>query len=178
MKLAIITINNSDDYQQWKTADADYIAFVPHDMYLDDQYFYNLVKVYEDRPAYRKISIVSPTVSIPAIDIFSWSINEVSYEPVVKKASREPYAVQIAYLPGAVIKKKALEKIDPAFTEDDLQNSIDFSLALWASGLRCFVDPTNAIESNDFTLETPWAYAHNESEHRVLQDMFKREYIR
>ena len=177
MKLTVITINNPDDYSQWETADGDYISFVPAETRLEDKHFFDLVKVYEDRPLYRKISMVAPVVSIPAKDIYSWTITDNSFEPADISRSREPYAVQIAYLPGAIIKKKALQRIKPTFTGDIMQDSINLSTALWTSGLRCFVDPATAVESDDNTLANSYMYTHNE-EYRTLQDMFQREYIR
>lgn len=178
MKLAVITINSLEDYNQWKNYNADYISFVPANSSLDDDYFFKLVQVYIDRPAYRKISMVSPVVSMPKVDIYSWNITKNGYESTGLGRSRSPYAVQISYLPGAVIKKTALQKLNPTFTGDDMQDSINLSVALWNSGLRCFVDPDSAIEIDDNTLDDPFAYVHNEDELKDLREMFQREYIR
>lgn len=178
MKLTVITINSTNDFNQWRDFDTDFISFVPEGTNLPDDYFYRLMKVYADRPAYRKISMVSPVVSIPSTEIYSWNITDSGYSSTDIRRSTEPYAVQISYLPGAVIKKTALQKLNPEFTGDDLQDSINFSVALWRSGLRCFVDPESLYESENFVLEEPMMYSHPVEEFQPLIEMFKREYIR
>lgn len=179
MKLAVITINGVGDYDQWKKVDADYISFVSPDLDLEDEHFFQLAKVYLDRPSYRKISMVSPVVSVSDdFDIYSWSITNNSYEANDLMGSREPHPIQIGYLPGALVKKTVLQKLQPEFTGDMMEDSIRLSEAVWGSGLRCFVDPNTYIDVDDMRLRNPYMYMHDEEMYKPMREMFRREYIR
>jgi hypothetical protein len=147
MKLTIITVNNQDDYLAWKDAESEFISFVPPGRTISDGYFNELLSVFADRPLFRKLSMVSPSIDIAGESpVYGWLVSPTSIMPSRIRSSTEPYAVQIGYLPGAIIKKTALERLQPKFTMADLDNSINLSLELWDSGLRCFIHPKVSFE--------------------------------
>jgi hypothetical protein len=147
VKLTIITVNNQEDYNSWRNASSEFITFVPPGHTISEGYFDELVSVFTDRPLFRKLSMVSPSIDIEGESpVFGWMVSQTSILPSRIRSSTEPYAVQIGYLPGAVIKKTALERLQPQFTNADVDNSINLSLDLWDSGLRCFIHPKIAIQ--------------------------------
>lgn len=147
MKLTIITVNDQKDYESWKDAKTEYISFVPPGKQFTEQYFDQLLSVFSDKPLFRKLSMVSPSVEIKdESSVYGWLVSPTSVLPSRIKSSTEPYAIQIGFLPGAIIKKTALERLQPQFTSADLNNSINISLCLWDSGLRCYIHPRVTIE--------------------------------
>lgn len=146
MKLTIITVNNQDDYDSWRDAQTEFISFVPTGQHFTEDYFSQLLSVFSDRPLFRKLSMVSPSVQIEGESpVFGWLLSPTSIIPSRIKSSIEPYAVQIGYVPGAIIKKTALERLQPVFKVADLHNSINLSLDLWDAGLRCYINPKVSI---------------------------------
>lgn len=147
MKLTIITVSSQEDFQSWRDAKTEFISFVPTGKVIADDYFDELLKVFSDRPLFRKLSMVSPSIGIKdESSVFGWLVSPTSILPSRIRSSSEPYAIQIGYLLGAVIKKTALERLQPKFTNADLSDSINLSLELWDSGLRCFIHPKVTIE--------------------------------
>lgn len=142
MKLTIITIKTNDDYDTWKDAQSEYISFVPQNHNLPEKYFEQLLDVFSDRPLFRKLSMVSPSLEINGESpVFGWLVSTTSTLPSRIKSSSEPYAAQIGYLPGAIIKKSALERLQHEFTGAALLDSINLSAQLWNAGHRIFVHP-------------------------------------
>lgn len=171
----MITVNSQEDYLTWKDAKSEFITFVPPGHQVSDGYFNELLSVFSDRPLFRKLSMVSPSIDIKGESpVFGWLVSPTSIMPSRIRSSSEPYAVQIGYLPGAIIKKTALERLQPNFSTADLDNSINISLELWDSGLRCFIHPKVAIEG-ERRLGLPIKYQPQVDE--KVKKIWKREMV-
>jgi hypothetical protein len=175
MKLTIITVNDQDDYDSWKDAQSEFISFVPPGQRFTQEYFNQLLNVFSDRPLFRKLSMVSPTIEIKGeSSVYGWLLSPTSIIPSRIKSSLEPYAIQIGYLPGAIIKKTALERLQPRFKLADLHNSIDLSLELWDSGLRCYIHPKVAIKGEH---RHGLAISYKPEVREEVQKIWKRELV-
>ncbi len=174
MNLTIITVTSKEDYNSWKDAKTEFIAFVPPKQVFTQDYFNQLLEVFTDRPRFRKLSMVSPSIDMNGNSpIFGWLVSPTSILPSRIKSSSEPYAAQIGFLPGAVIKKTALERLQQEFTGADLLDSINTSVGLWNAGHRVYVHPKVFITTDQKGM--PVAYQ-PEVEEKVKQ-IWKREMV-
>lgn len=180
--ITFITTSEKADWDTWREAKTDYIAFIPEGAEFPDGYFERLYQVYSDRPLYRKISIVSPALTVDeySAKIYGWIVGQSSLIPSRIKSSLEPYGVQVAYLPGSLVKKTALEKLQPKFTGAALQDSINLSIAMWQQGLHCYIEPRVSYEpAGASVLQYPIIYPADDlyDDMDEIRMLFKREMI-
>lgn len=100
------------------------------------------------KPGYSKLAMISPAVEELETGrmIFSYSIDPSgqTLETHTEPKSLEPYMARVGYIPGAIIRKSALEGWWGQMRSArawPLQLSADFSTHLWNHGLRLHVDP-------------------------------------
>jgi hypothetical protein len=75
------------------------------------------------------------------------------------KSSSDPYIVQIAYVPGAILRKSALK--DTLRFKDPLTDSIRLSLDLWLSGHMIQLNPESSyISQSERIIDVPFHIAH------------------
>jgi hypothetical protein len=98
------------------------------------------------KPGYRKLAMVAPAVfdEHTSVDIYGASFHPHEDHIVQthdRPASTEPYPVQIAFMPGAIIRRSAIEKHSPNLLDYSASESIVFSIGLWKDGNRVHLDP-------------------------------------
>lgn len=78
--------------------------------------------------------------------------------PNRKKLSAKPYHVQVAFVPGAVIRYSAIKDIIDDFNWDErnlVKLSTDLSFYLWNTNRRIQSNPNTTYVSNDSNVESP-----------------------
>ena len=94
------------------------------------------------KPSFRKLSMVSAAVEELARDRTIWGYKcDDTPHAVIKLSGGCSHPVQVGYIPGSIIRRSALDGILLDLNGPVLQNSIDFSIALWSKGLRVHLDP-------------------------------------
>lgn len=162
-------------------ARGEYICFLERDCVLTPQYFSRLMNIFEDKPSFRKLAMVAPAIGIDSYDYEQFGYRFLSKEayPSFFPSSTAPYLVQAAYVPGAIIRVSALDKmvIRERYSVTD---SLRLSLYLWANGQRVVLDPNTFYITTDEELGESVEYNHKAEaaeETKATLEMFKREAI-
>lgn len=122
-----------------------YVCFVESDCLVSSGYFSSQLGLFKKDPMFRKIAVMGS-----ATGINNWANKIYGYElgnnysdgviPIKEKKSTHPYPVQIAYLPGAIIRVSMLDrafqdlKPNNSWENDLVYYSTMFSLAFWRQG--------------------------------------------
>lgn len=157
-----------------KLARTEFIIFVKDGDEFSPTVDEKLFQVYKKNPLFRKLSMVSPTISTSPSVLYGWRLANGVVSPQYAPSSTEAYAIQIGLITGSVIRRSALEKIDYEFSGSVIKDSILLSLALWESGNRIFIDP-NSSKKRTSSLDN--AFKYEGPEYAGLQKLFKREMI-
>lgn len=129
----------------------DYICLVEPDCLVSSGYFASMMGLFT-KSHFRKLSIMSATTSV-----LDWENRFYGYQvgnnysdgvwPVLKSKSTSPYPVQIAYVPGSILRMSMLNKIMPNvdFQAKNLTKlSTDVSLECWRNNGHVLINPNSS----------------------------------
>lgn len=165
-----------------KQATHEYVCLINNGL-VDSQHFKQNLTVFLDQPKFKKLAMVSTAIadSTLAHRYYGYSLQAEGLTPVEKPSSSKPYALQIGYLPGAILRRSSVEHVAQYLTGSLMQDSYQISIDFWLTGKRCYINPniTYIDLSNDFEepiafLKDPWA------KHQPMQEikqMWKQEVI-
>lgn len=132
----------------WKTgyemAKGDFICFLEDDCVLSDNYFKKLFSVFGKNTLYRKLSMVCPAVGLNSWESRSYGylLSPSSVLPSFVRSSGSFYMIQIAYIPGSIIRRSAMgNKLIDINDENLLFDSANLSIFLWSNGGRIGIEP-------------------------------------
>lgn len=142
-----------------------YICFVEADCLIQQGYFKSQLERFSEKGYSRNMAIMSSTTSICYWNnkIYGYRV-DLGGEGVVpnrEPKSRVPFTVEVAYIPGAVIRVSMLKTILKDFThqtEDLVYLSSEISMALWrksaesqGKGYRIYLNPkTSYLTTEDY----------------------------
>lgn len=127
-----------------------YICFVEPDCLVSPGYFNHQLEGYKKRGYSRLTGIMSSTTAISYWDniIYGYCAgsNLLGTMPNRQKKSSSPFTVQVAYIPGAVIRMTMLKTVlkdlkAEGITSDLVYFSSELSLAFWRRGYRVILNP-------------------------------------
>ena len=145
----------------WGTSDNPYICWVEPDCLVNSGYFSSMVGLLK-KPANRKISVLSSSVGINtwANRIYGYRLGETYADGVIptrEKKGTYLYPVQIAYIPGAVMRvnllRPVLDELKPGngWENDLVHLSTRLSLAFWNQKKRVYINPnTTYVTTEDY----------------------------
>lgn len=119
-----------------------YVCFVESDCLVGSGYFTSQVNLFKKDPMYNRLAVLSSSTCVNnwANRIYGYTLNSEYNDgvvPILDKKSKGLYPVEIAYIPGAIIKtsklKKLLDSIHPSFN-NMVEFSIEISLGFWRQG--------------------------------------------
>lgn len=96
------------------------------------------------KPGYRKLAMVASAIYDGDTGTDMYGASFIPDSPITthdKPSSTEPYPVQIGFIPGAIIRRSALDKHKPDLKKYNMSESIIFSVGLWKDGQRIHLDP-------------------------------------
>lgn len=162
-----------------------YVCFVEADCLVNSGYFSSLLGLFTKSSTYDQLAVMGSKVGVNnwANNIFGYAVGD-NYSdgiiPCKDKKSSAPYPVQIAYLPGALIRTKRLTellgKLDLGTgIENQLVHlSLELSLGFWRIGRRINVNPNTCyVTTEDYVNDI----AKYDSKASDLVTMFKKESI-
>lgn len=123
----------------------NYVCLVEVDCLVQSGYFSSMLGLFKKNPFFRKMAVLSAGVGVDnwANKFYGYELNNSNsggVVPVRLKKSRTTYPVQIAYIPGAIIRKRmlvdALNTLGITQTNqlDLIKLSAQLSLAFWKQG--------------------------------------------
>lgn len=173
-----------------------YVCFVEADCLVGSGYFTSQMNLFKKDPMFRKMAVMSSSTCVGnwANRFYGYSVNN-DYSngvvPILDKKSKVPYPVEIAYVPGAIMRVKMLVKLMdtmklPAnYMADLVYFSTLISLGFWRQGMgkgkdalgtgnRVYINPNS-------TYVTTESYVNDISNIAVeiddIKQIFKRESI-
>jgi hypothetical protein len=162
-----------------------YVCFVEADCLVNSGYFSSLLGLYTKSSTYDQLAVMSSKTGVNDWSnvFYGYSIGSHYSDGVVpstEKKSTHPYPVQIAYIPGALIRTNRLMtllgKLDlkPSAAEDLVYFSTLISLGFWEIGRRININPnTTYVTTEDYVNEIG-KFPHDGAK---LVNKFKRESI-
>jgi hypothetical protein len=141
----------------YRQSHGEFVCFLEPDCVLSDFYFEKLLSVFDDKPSYRKLAMVTPTLAVNDWDskIYGYILSATSVIPSRIKSSSESYLIQIGYVPGAIIRRSAMG-LTPPRNKDNMAESLQFSLWFWDNGQHIALDPDVTYVSTDTSLSLPF----------------------
>lgn len=156
-------------------ASTDFICFVESDCLVSSGFFASQVGIFKKDKALRKLAVLGT-----ALGVFHWGNRFYGYSfgntysdglvPQRVASSKRPYPVQVAFIPGAIIRTSMLKRATEAhlkgeFPEDNLvEFSARLCLLLWEDGTghRIALNPNTtyvttekyAAEIGNFNIDT------------------------
>lgn len=131
----------------------EFVSLMDADCDMSDNFFKKNLKIFTSQPSFRKLAMVSSSVSNPSRDfriygyILSLDGSEPSLLPSNIRSSSSPYGIQVGYLPGSIIRRNAIRDIE-ILNGDPILDSIKMSLDLWIHGSRCYINPDTTYFHN------------------------------
>jgi hypothetical protein len=118
--------------------------------------------VFTDKPAYRKLAMVSCMVDLPEAKVnVAWTYNN-GLQATTYIGSDSTHAARIGYVPGAIVRTSSLRKANLSPSYPPTAFSCGLSLFFWENGLRVALNPETlyyAPENASYT----WPAAPNKS---------------
>lgn len=142
-----------------------YVCFVEADCLVEPGYFSSQLERFSEKGYSRNMAIMSSTTSINYWDnkIYGYHINSdgAGVAPNRKPKSRVPFTVEVAYIPGSIIRVGTLKTILADFTHqtnDLVYLSWELCMALWeksaeaqGKGYRVYLNPrTSYLTTEDY----------------------------
>lgn len=122
-------------------ATGDYTCLLEKDSAIQQGTILDNLQIFLDKPAYRKLAMVSPMVDIPqAKNNISFTYDE-GLSAIIKQTSDEYHATRVGYVPGAIIRTSSLRKAIVSLDHHPTLLSCMLSLFFWESGLRIALNP-------------------------------------
>ena len=163
----------------YSRVNGEFVSFIDHDCVLSPGYFKKLLSVFKDNPTYRKLAMVTPVLGVNSWDIkvFGYILSPTSIFPSRIRSSSDVYLIQIGYIPGAIIRRSALETASP-IDGDHIIDSVNQSIRLWNKGQRIAIDPSVTYVSTNAELDLPFNVDRAvDAELEATIAMWKREMI-
>lgn len=160
--------------EEWKRgvkrAKNDFVCLVEADCLVSSGYFSSLMGLFQKNPRYRQLAMLASAVGVNnwANRVYGYEIDKVWSEevdkistarwagkPLLKKKSSEPYAVQVGFVPGAVIRRNALLSVLDRTTHDLLAipdltvMSVDISRRMWDSSRHVHLNPNTTYVTTE-----------------------------
>ncbi len=166
-----------------KHATGEYVCFMDDTAQLSEGYFWENLRIFTSQPSFRKLAVVGSAVRDLDHDvkvygyILSLSGSKPKIFPSHLPSSSQPYTVQIAYIPGAIIRRSVLE--DEKFGRDMVADSIRLSLRLWSEGSRLYLNPyTTYYDNSGRKIQYPFEFKGQLPDNtNQLISMFRREMV-
>lgn len=123
-----------------------YVCFVEADCLISPNYFKHQLEGFKKRGYSRLTGVMSSATGVNQWEnkIFGYKTDK-GVMPSRNKKSSSPYPVQIAYIPGAIIRmtmlKTTIKSIKVDTSKDLVYMSTELSLAFWKKGYRVIVNP-------------------------------------
>lgn len=131
----------------WLDADvkSKYVCFVEADCLVSSGYFNSQLGLFQKSPDIRKLAVMGSSTAVNnwGNRIYGYSLGD-NYSdgviPVKEKKATVPYPVQIAYIPGAIIRLTSLKhlldelKLSNGIENDLIYFSTQLSLGFWRLG--------------------------------------------
>lgn len=166
-----------------KHASGEFVSLIEPGADLTSGYFWDNLRIFTSQPSFRKLAMVSSAVSNLTWEttIYGYLLSTAGSKPSVMpshiQSSSQPYAIQVGYIPGSIIRRIVAENMK--LSDDMLFDSVRLSLSLWAAGSRCFLNPdTVYLDNSDRKIQFPVSYdGELPPEISNLMQMFRREMI-
>lgn len=139
-----------------------YICFVEADCLVERGYFHSMLEKFKEKGYSRNMALMSSSTSISYWNnkIYGYHLNESGgITPNREPKSRVPFTVEVAYIPGSIIRMSMLESILKDFdhqTKDLVKLSSEMSIALWkksaqsqGKGYRIYLNPRTSYLSTE-----------------------------
>lgn len=168
MKRELKSVNNSELLitEGWSEGigkcKTEFICLVEPDCVVSSGYFASMIGLYKKNPMYRQLGIMSSSTSI-----VNWATKIYGYEladrqtggviPLKRQVSTSPYRVQIAYIPGSIIRVSTLRDVLNGnrknhiigsglmkLSSDLTYFSTMMSLAFWRAQSHICINPTSS----------------------------------
>lgn len=154
----------------------EFVCFVENDCVFSENYFINMLDIFDDKPRFRKLAMVSPVLAVNNWDdlVYGFKLEPNRVMPRAYPSSRSSHLVQIAYVPGSIIRASSIGVLAPKGV-DTMLDSINFSLYLWNHGQRLILQNSSIYCSTQDDLDM--AYPIEISNAPDLQAMFDQELI-
>lgn len=130
-----------------------YVCFVEADCLVEPGYFESMLEKFKEKGYSRNMAIMSSVTSINYWNnrIYGYRVDEYGIVPNREPKSRVPFCVEVAYIPGAIIRLSMLKTILKDFnhqSKDLVYLSSELSMALWkrsalnqGKGYRIYLNP-------------------------------------
>jgi len=123
-----------------------YVCFVEADCLVGSGYFISQLGLFKKDPMFKKMAVMSSSTCVNnwANRFFGYSINNDYSDGIVPnydKKSKVPYPVEVAYIPGSIMRAKMLTKLldSVELPQDYMENLVAFStqlsLGFWRQGM-------------------------------------------
>lgn len=153
----------------------DFICLVEPDCLVSSGYFASNLGLFTKSDHFRKLAMVTSAVGLDnwANRIFGYKLESIEYgdpkvmstsemeiRPVKTKTQNSLFAIEIGFLPGAVIRKSVarylLNEFKQLRTKNLVQLSTETSFRLWETGRRVHVNPnTTYVSTVPYLAEPP-----------------------
>lgn len=159
----------------------DFVSVVEADCLVNSGYFSSLMGLFKKNPSYRQLAMLSSGVGLNnwGNKIYGYSLELAWSDPIKIESSkvqtsawvakpmrtsksRSPYPVQVGFVPGAVIRRRALLDIlshasgDPLAIPHPTSLSMDVSRLFWESSRHIHVNPsTTYVTTEEVDQEAP-----------------------
>lgn len=156
-------------------AKGEFVTFLEKDCVLGPNYFATLLDAFDERPSFRKLAMVAPTLGINSWTkkVYGYNLYPNKVVPINERPSSEPHRVQIAYLPGAILRHSTINAIAPK-RDDFMLDSVNFSIYFWNNGNMILMHPGVTYISSDEQLDLPY-HIDTPLDYPALSKMFRRE---
>lgn len=161
-----------------KKAKGEYVCFLEKDCVLGGDYFSSLLANFTDNPSFRKLAVVAPNLGVNSYKqlVYGYRLTPTSVLPSELSSSRSAHLIQIAYIPGALIRRSALGSLSVGQT-DPMMDSVNLSIYFWNNGTRILLDPDVLYISTDEALKLPHQFDPIATNLADLTEMWARELV-
>lgn len=172
-----IIIENFDE--GLKLAKGDFVCFLESNSGLKEGSLKQLLSVFTEKPAYRKLAMVSPMFELPGmnLNIEAWlSYSEGLVVNTNPKVGAPP--TKIGMFLGAVIRTSSLKKSGLSLTQHPMALSAMLSIFLWDNGLRVHLNAKSmyqGAEDVDYIYQRPFTLPIAPSD--KVSQIWKQEWI-
>ena len=192
----LVADNWIDAVMKLETGHENFVCMVEADCLVNSGYFSSQMGLFKKSPYFRKLAVMSSATAINdwADKIYGYSLGSNYSDGVIpnrEKRSTVPHAVQIAYIPGSVIRLRNLQfliddlKPNNSWESDLVYFSTQISLGFWrrgrgqgwsagSSGNRVHLNPNATYVTTEDYVNGLGKF---DPEAKDLIGMFKREVI-
>lgn len=163
-------------------AQGEFVSFLEPRSRVSRNYFKKNMKIFTSQPLFRKLVMVASSVNLPDSkhNIYGYLLSLEGSEPSLLPSrimsSREPYSIQIGYIPGAILRRSVLQ--GSLFVDDPVETSIRVSLDFWQRGWRLLINPNTVYSPRlEDRIDLPRHVDNLPDNVKDLAVQFKREMI-